>query len=475
MAKNRLEGIKEEYDVIVIGSGLGGLTAANAMAKCGHSVLLLEHHYQYGGLSTWFRRKGGHIFDISLHGFPYGMVKSCRKYWSKEIADSIVQIKDVRFDNPQFTFSTEFTKIDFKKKLVEHFGCESETVDAFFERLAKMNFYDDRSLSTRELFNEFFPGRNDITRFLLEPIAYANGSTLDDPALTYGIVFSNFMNKGVYVFRGGTDKLIDKMVDILKDNGVDLRKLCLVEEILVKDGKCAGVKVNGQTVKSKIVISNASLVGTAKYLLGEQKLPQKFIDQLNEVKVNHSSTQVYMGVRKGESIPQIGDLLFTSVHKDFSSTALTAADVTSRTFSMYYPDMRPHKGNTAIVSSTNALYEDWENLSEEEYEAEKKKLIEETLVALEKYIPDIRSKVDHVEAATPKTVERYTLHVGGSSFGTKFEGLDLSEALPETIPGCYHAGSVGIIMSGWLGAINYGVIVANKADQYLRSQSQVNA
>ena len=95
MAYDWLKGVADEYDVIVIGSGLGGLTGANVLAKAGHKVLLLEHHYQFGGLATWFTRKGGHIFDISLHGFPVGMIKSCRKYWTKEIADAIVQLKEI--------------------------------------------------------------------------------------------------------------------------------------------------------------------------------------------------------------------------------------------------------------------------------------------------------------------------------------------------------------------------------------------
>ena len=68
-------------------------------------------------------------------------------------------------------------------------------------------------------------------------------------------------------------------------------------------------------------------------------------------------------------------------------------------------------------------------------------------------------------AATPRTIEYYTKHWAGTSFGTKFEGLKVSMDLPAQLPGLYHAGSVGIIMSGWLGTINYGVIVANQIDK----------
>ncbi len=70
MPKDFLAGVRDEYDVIVIGSGLAGLTAANTLARSGHSVLLLEQHYKLGGMATWFKRPHGHIFDISLHGFP---------------------------------------------------------------------------------------------------------------------------------------------------------------------------------------------------------------------------------------------------------------------------------------------------------------------------------------------------------------------------------------------------------------------
>ncbi|MBC8011012.1 MAG: phytoene dehydrogenase, partial [Burkholderiales bacterium] len=189
--------------------------------------------------------------------------------------------------------------------------------------------------------------------------------------------------------------------------------------------------------------------------------------QAEAVRINTSSCQVYFGIRKGESIPHIGDLVFTSEAPTYSPEELTSLHTTSRTFSVYYPDTRPGTDRYTVVASLNGRYPHWNELSEADYAQHKARLIEESLVALEKYIPDVRAKIDWMEAATPRTIERYTTHMAGTSFGTKFEGLPVSMSLSEKLPGLFHAGSVGIIMSGWLGTINYGVITANKIDKYL--------
>src|SRR5687768_15812898 len=231
MPRDFLKGARDHYDVVVIGAGLAGLTAANVLARAGRSVLLLEQHYKLGGMATWFKRPGGHIFDISLHGFPVGMIKSCRRYWTQEIADSIVQLKHIRFDNPMFSLTTTFNREDFTKLLIEGFKVDPAAVNGFFETARGMNFYDDQRMTARELFDRFFPGREDVIRLLMEPITYANGSTLEDPAISYGIVFSNFMSKGVFTFQGGTDRLIHLMEEELKRNGVDIRINANVEHI----------------------------------------------------------------------------------------------------------------------------------------------------------------------------------------------------------------------------------------------------
>ena len=147
----------------------------------------------------------------------------------------------------------------------------------------------------------------------------------------------------------------------------------------------------------------------------------------------------------------------------------------SRTFSFYYPKTRPELDRYTIVSSTNANYGDWAGLDEASYEREKERLIADTFVDLERYLPGVREKVEHIEAATPRTFRFYTQHSQGASFGTKFEGLRYSMELSEHIQGLYHAGSVGIIMSGWLGAANYGVIAANKVDAFLHAALEVGA
>jgi phytoene dehydrogenase-like protein len=464
-----LDKADDNYDVIVIGSGLGGLTTAKRLSYCGHKVLLLEFHHQLGGLATWFKRKG-HIFDISLHGFPYGMVKTCKKYWTKEITASIVQLKNIVFDNPQFSLKTTFDRHDFTSLLKKQFKIPQTTIDHFFSTVAGMNFYDDQTMTTGELFEEFFPGRTDVHRLLMEPITYANGSTLDDPAITYGIVFSNFMNKGVFTFEGGTDKLIGLMTEDLEKTGVMICTNAKVNRIIVEKNKVRGVEINGRVITAQAVVSNSGITNTIYDLAGREVFSQDFLEKVDAIRVNNSSCQVYIGLKEDAIIEEKGDLLFTSTAPFFDSSELLDMHTRSKTFSIYYPKTRPGHNRHTIVASMNSRYEDWNTLSPSAYADEKQALIDRTLIDLNRYFPGVDEKIDWLEAATPKTFNRYTLHNRGTSFGTKFEGLAASRSIFKEVAGLFHVGSVGIIMSGWLGAINYGVIVSNDVDGYIRSK-----
>ncbi len=382
---------------------------------------------------------------------------------------SIVQLPNIVFDNPQFSLRTTFDKNDFTKLLKTQFKISGEIIDSFFATVAKMNFYDDQTMTTRELFERFFPGRSDVHRLLMEPITYANGSTLDDPAITYGIVFSNFMNKGVFTFEGGTDKLIGMMTDELEKNSVTICARAKVDKIVTEQGRVRGVSVQGKTITAKAVVSNSGITNTIQNLTDRELYSDEFYEKAEKVRVNTSSCQVYLGIRHGEQIDDVGDLLFTSKSPEFDSEELLDMKTKSKTFSIYYPKTRPGSDQYTVVASMNSRYDDWANLDEQTYQMEKQSLIARSIADLEKYLPGVGYKIDWSEAATPRTFNSYTLHTRGTSFGTKFEGLDISRSISKEVAGLFHVGSVGIIMSGWLGAINYGVIVANDVDVFLRS------
>jgi phytoene dehydrogenase-like protein len=470
MSHNQSKEMRPEYDVIVVGGGMAGLTCANVLARAGRAVLLLEQQPKLGGLAAWFKRRD-HIFDVALHGFPVGMIKTCRKYWSPEIASMIVQLKGIRFDNPQFSFTTTYDREDFTQILQQQFKISRQNIEDFFNTARGMNFYDDQSMTTRQFLEKFFPAHDEVIRLLMEPIAYANGSTLDDPAISYGIVFSNFMSKGIYTVRGGTDLFMKRVQEELLKNGVDIRTKSLVEKILIEEGaasrKAIGVIANGKKINSKAVVSNGNLLSTIHRLVGDEYFSSSFVHQVEEVRLNSSMCQVYIGIRKGQEIDYVGDLIFASEARKFDPQELRSKNTRSRSFSIYYPRTRPDSNVYSIVADSGANYDDWAHLSQEEYRRSKEELIQRTLDSLERYIPNIRDKVDHVEASTPRTFQRYALHLNGACFGTKFEGLKVSMGLSKDVPGLFHTGSVGIIMSGWLGTANYGVIVANDVDKYL--------
>jgi phytoene dehydrogenase-like protein len=275
------------------------------------------------------------------------------------------------------------------------------------------------------------------------------------------------MSKGVFTFTGGTDLLVSDMKRILQSNGVDLFNRVQVEQILVEDGRVRGVLAEGRELGAEVVISNAGLHPTALQLLPDGALDAEFLEGVRAVRPNCSSTQVYMGLPEGEDLPWIADLFFTSTRETFDSHALCDLHGESRTYSFYYPKVRPGVERCSVVASMNARWEDWNSLDEASYEATKDRLVAETLEDLERRVPGLTQRFTHVEAATPRTFGFYTQHLRGASFGTKFEGLRYSMELPNQVEGLYHSGSVGIIMSGWLGAANYGAITANKVDGHL--------
>ncbi|MDR1611155.1 MAG: FAD-dependent oxidoreductase [Planctomycetota bacterium] len=457
----------DSYDAVVIGGGLGGMTAAKRLADAGRSVLLVEGCPMLGGYAACFRRKG-HIFDVALHAFPYGMRKTFRKYWSQDLANRVRPLPRIRYDNPQFTLETTFAESDFTRVLDEKFGLPREAGETFFAACRKADFYADASETTGEFLERFFPGRPDVVRLLLETVAYATGTALDDPAVVYAIIFSNFAQRGTHTFIGGTDLLLSELRNLLLSSGADIVLNTRVGEIRLDLGKAAGVVAGGTFIEARAVVSNGNLLSTALDLLPENSLSPEFTAEMRRVPLSESIAQCYIGIKEGVAIPPVADILFSSREPEYNAESYRAFPPRSFSYSFYYPGhIRPEHRRTEIVASMSASYDEWDKLERSEYNAKKRLLAEAVFRDLERFVPGVHDLADHIEVATPKTLERYAGHLRGASFGTKFPGFRASERLSREVPGLFHCGSEGIIMSGWLGSANSGAIVAGKADAYL--------
>ena len=330
-----------------------------------------------------------------------------------------------------------------------------------------MNFYDDQSTTVGQLFERFFPGREDVIRLLMEPITYANGSTLEDPAISYGIVFSNFMSKGVYTFEGG-----HRPADPPDARGAGAATASTCGSAATSSGSSSsrgrvdGVQVNGRTIGCRAVVSNANLKARSSTWWAPSTSIADFVEQARAVRLNNSSCQVYMAFKPG-----------------VDSTKAWAICCSARPLPLFRTELLlsrdSHQPDLLVLLSAHPARQ--RSLADRLEHQRQLRRLGQPLAAritrprrptwwkprstrLSRTCPTCASRSTMPKPRPRSPSEHYTRHVAGASFGTKFEGLAVSRAIPEQIGGLFHAGSVGIIMSGWLGAMNYGVIVANDVD-----------
>jgi hypothetical protein len=223
-------------------------------------------------------------------------------------------------------------------------------------------------------------------------------------------------------------------------------------------------------------VSNSNLRATFFDLGGPRRsLTVRFVDQANEVRLNNSSTQVYMALKPRRDDRRINRRPAVQFNCAASSarTCCSAATLpAARTRFITLGRVRARGRVASIVSSTNARFEDWSGLiGRKNTKQASSELVETTFDALEKYVPNCagadRSRRSRHSASHSSITPNMR---PAPASGPNSRVWRSAAALPEQIRGLYHAGSVGIIMSGWLGAINYGVIVANSVDGELTKQ-----
>lgn len=423
---------ENEYDVIIVGSGIGGLSCGTLLSKRGYKVLVLEQHYRIGGYCSSFNRKG-FLFNTGVEDVSGLWEKGPVNFLLKELGlrtnDLFVKnttsyiFKGRRIDLPHNL--EEFTKL-----LSEKFPDEKESVHTFFDEAKKayeecykdteiygiplrpelivktfgqkkfMNyprehphFYDWLSKTFQQKLDEFFKN-DDLKALLCALIGYVGTDPEKTPAASALTACVSYHLHGGYFPKGGAQKYADSLKGFIESHGGKILVSHKVERILTERGKAIGVKVGEKIFKSSVVVANVNAKTTFIELVGEDNLDGNFADYIKGLKMSSSCFMVFLGIdMELSNYPT----LIKNLGEGYDITINSNAD----------PNLAP-KGKSSMTILTGANYHDFPERGTEVYSQRKHELAEMLIKKAEKVIPNLSKHIIVQDIATPKTLERYT-------------------------------------------------------------------
>ncbi|MEO1231995.1 MAG: NAD(P)/FAD-dependent oxidoreductase, partial [Myxococcota bacterium] len=325
--------MSNHYDVIVIGSGIGGLVAALSCAQKGRSVLVLEAGKQFGGYTNPFARKRFH-FDPGIHYIgecqPGGSFRRLLDRLGLEHIE-FKQLDPNGFDHyvfPDYSVKNCVGLERFRDRLAADFPSERKGLDAFFQLLFDADF--SIKASRRR------PGAQDIFQLLaraprvLRWSRSSLGQCLDhyfrDPRLKAALAgpvgdlglppsrLSAIMHfgllchyaEGAFFPAGGSGRLRDGFVDALRTHGAELKRNQRVQRILHHEGRAVGVQTyDGQEYTAPRIISNAQATTTYD-MVGPEVLGTRLQKKVERTEHSYGSIVVFLGVEGSLPTDHIG-------------------------------------------------------------------------------------------------------------------------------------------------------------------------
>ncbi len=477
-----------KYDVIIIGGGLGGLTAGAKLAREGKKVLLLEQHDRPGGYATTFKR-GDFTLEVGLHetdGPSNGDMKT-RIFRDLGVFDEVEFLKVpefYRFVNGRVDVNVPHDPAIATERLSELFPAESEGIRAFFDLLLNPRKrgaeaeYQDKSIGE---YLDSIIGNEDLKLVLLGNLGYFD----DDPyALSlayYKAAQGSYFAGGGSFIKGGSQKLSDYLAGYIRNHGGEVLLNHLAASITMDGGRVTGVLYQRRKKKDERrktederliedwadeVVVNAAMPTVAGLLPEEygRELESRLVDQ----KTGASLLTIYFGFSKplrelgynnysafifDETIRSQKDILKNN-REDFSRRSFTFTN-----YGAVDSGLAPAGKSVGTICCIDYL-KDWENLDRKTYLAKKKRVASIFTERLETLIPGIGNIIEYVEAGTPATLLRYTLNPGGAVYGfaqtPAREPVDLSK-LPDNL---HFASAWGKTGGGFSGAIYSGYLCA---------------
>jgi all-trans-retinol 13,14-reductase len=451
---------ENEFDAIIIGSGLGGLSCGAAFARQGFKPLVLEQHTKPGGYATTFERQG-FVFDVSLHSTGVG-----ERNGLHNLIPGFPEITDVKFVPHPILYRAIFPDYDIRvpqknlrqyiEMLIGYFPDEKEGIEGIFEDMRGL-LADVRKISAAR-------GQVDMSRFDLDfpTLSKSMGKTwgqlvdarLKNPKLKaivssqwgyyglppsrlspfyYALPTLGYLEEGGYYPIGKSQRMSDAFVKFIEGGGGKVKLGARVKEILVKDHAAYGVKTeNGEEFTARAVISNASAHETFNKMLGAPEFLNDYLQQLKNYSISLSSFQVFLGLKK-DLIGEVGikdtEIFFNPGYDPDEDYRQMLEGKVGGGFGLtlydnLYKGYSPEGKNTLNILTLQG-YDHWTPYevdyfkgNKAAYRAEKERMANVLIDEVEKaLLPGLRKAIEVIEIGTPLTNVRYTSNYRGAIYG----------------------------------------------------------
>lgn len=496
-----------KYDVVIIGGGLGGLSAGLKLSNEGKKVAILEKHHLIGGYSTNFRRKDKegnfYNFDVALHGIG-GIRKE--NAFNIHLGENLGILDDIEFlEKPEtatiITKNGEENDIpsnfeDYKNYFIKRFEGEKENIERLFDFLfavkedmkevardsKRMPKYTNylQSITLDEFLREYTQNDDLIEEFSFLWLYYGlpqkelNASFYVLPWLSYHI-------GGTYYVRGGGGNLSEIFANKIKENGSDIFLSSEVVDVEVENDKIVCVK----TKKDKIFMADKFVLACDPKVIfsmikNKNENIQNYVDKMNSFENSISLTQLYLGldVNSKDLGMTKGDYFIKVSGNQNTYEAIKNGDYENMDFGITcYDVLDPEfndEGKGVITIIVGDLISNWPEYKTEEYKERKKEISDILIAKAEKVFPNIKEHIKVMELGTPHTMKRYTNNSEGAVYGWAqndtqggFDRLAFKTCLKNT----YLAGAWTHPGGGFEGAITSGVICGEKV---LREKEEKN-
>jgi len=481
----------KKYDYIVIGAGIGGLSAACFLSKYNKKVLVLEKHDKVGGLCTSFI-KNETQFDCGIEGLhelaPKEIIPQFLAFLGGKI-ESETREENIccYIKNKKYSFRFKSLKEDF----ISQFPDNKEDIEKIFSifngimeqalsgnkapvppydmniiELIKFGIYN---IIKRPLLMKY--GLKDFNKVIwkltsnkeIAEIIYSKAAA---NMLFFGYVYRWWSIGKTYYPKGGMQKIADTIKQIAIDNGCVILLNTAVNEIIIKENKVQGIKTkNGDIYYADKIISNASPIYTNSIILSEEKIKIKMDKLYKKKDIFQSACLLFLTVKdinslKGNNYIYIGS-------GDYAKIPEKSFDPKNAPIAIQVANKKPADKYYAVTALTPIPYEysnSWNTFGTKERKKEYYKLKNEVQNILlnricEKLGDDFRNSITYVELGTPLTFERYTNNTKGSFMGFAYDQRNYGKFLKQKteIPGLYLVGQwtfpgfgiAGVMASGY--------------------------